>query len=190
MVLDEVAMVTGTSDLSLDDRIPYGCGAAGTCDISVNHRPIENAMATTARSLYYLRRAAEDLAHTQNAPSNIRAYAGDIAKYANDLEFFSRQLALGMKMPIMVDEPYLPIDTGEPPQIWKYLGKSGAGAKATEAAGIKAVEAICPLDAAVLAPLAAARPYAARARQRRCCGRRPRSERRGAAAAGRSGHFL
>mmetsp|Transcript_34455 Transcript_34455/g.107003 ORF Transcript_34455/g.107003 Transcript_34455/m.107003 type:complete len:196 (+) Transcript_34455:112-699(+) len=195
MVLDEVAVVTGQADLSTDDRVPYGCGAAGTCNVEVDHKPLEMEMANTARSLYYLRRFAEDLSDMQRAPRNIRNQAADVAKYAHDLEFFARQLALGMKMPVAVDEPYLPIDEGtESDQSWKYLGTQNYALKDDFG---KVVKSQFPIDVAAVVPLPTARPGPARAghggwRGWRAPAPRPgeRSDRCGMASARRAGHFL
>uniref|UniRef100_A0A7S0ABF3 Uncharacterized protein n=1 Tax=Pyrodinium bahamense TaxID=73915 RepID=A0A7S0ABF3_9DINO len=107
MVLDEIALTTGSSSLVGTERAPFGCGAARA---EVEHRPVEGSLADAARALYYTRRTAEDLAHTSAAPEKVQHYAADVAKYAHDLEFFARQLGLAVKMPIMVEPPYLPVD--------------------------------------------------------------------------------
>mmetsp|Transcript_77568 Transcript_77568/g.179834 ORF Transcript_77568/g.179834 Transcript_77568/m.179834 type:complete len:195 (+) Transcript_77568:71-655(+) len=109
--LDGIAMITGSSYLE-EDAGPYGCGAK---EVDVRHRPVEGEMANVARSLYYTRRIAEGLAHDQRAPQKIQKYAADVAKYSHELEFFSRQLGLAMKMPIMVNPPYLPVDLAQSP---------------------------------------------------------------------------
>eukprot|EP00933_Yihiella_yeosuensis_P025912 TRINITY_DN20101_c0_g1_i2.p1 TRINITY_DN20101_c0_g1~~TRINITY_DN20101_c0_g1_i2.p1 ORF type:complete len:139 (+),score=16.43 TRINITY_DN20101_c0_g1_i2:105-521(+) len=71
---------------------------------------IHSEVASLARDLYFTRRSAEDLAHLSMAPEKVRKYAGDVAKYAHVLEFFTRQLGLAMKMPTGVTPPYLPTD--------------------------------------------------------------------------------
>mmetsp|Transcript_47632 Transcript_47632/g.96119 ORF Transcript_47632/g.96119 Transcript_47632/m.96119 type:complete len:164 (-) Transcript_47632:97-588(-) len=163
MVLDEVALVTGSADLTADDRIPFGCTAEGADKVMMDHRPVEEDVATAARSLYYLRRSAEDLAHWEKAPRNIRNYAGDVAKYAHDLEFFTRQLGLGLKMPIMVEPPYLPIDI-----------------------------AAMPVALSLWAPPLAKRGYGSGLRCRHAVALHPgeRSKWRGMTTSGRGGHFL
>ncbi|CAK0854187.1 unnamed protein product [Prorocentrum cordatum] len=104
-VVAETAIVTGVKHL--DEQIPYGCPSA---TVDVPHDAEKGEVANLARSLYYTRQTAEELAQTPNTPPKVAKFAGDVARYANDLEFFTRQLALGLRMPVTVEPPYLPVD--------------------------------------------------------------------------------
>mmetsp|Transcript_74902 Transcript_74902/g.118093 ORF Transcript_74902/g.118093 Transcript_74902/m.118093 type:complete len:153 (+) Transcript_74902:57-515(+) len=108
MPAGEIAIPIGYGIVLDADRPPYGCDIDDK--IAVHHHPMRGQIAAAARSLYYTRRLAEDLAHLEDAPETVRHWSEDVAKYANDLEFFVRQLGLGLKMPVMVEEPYLPLD--------------------------------------------------------------------------------
>merc|ERR1719498_750491 len=104
----EIAIPIGSGLILPSDRPPYRCDIDER--IAVHHDPIAGEIADCTRALYYTRRLSEDLAHNGAAPKPVRIWAEDVARYSNDLEFFARQLALSLKMPVMVDEPYLPVD--------------------------------------------------------------------------------
>lgn len=108
-----VAIPIGSGIVLGSERPPYGCDVDERT--AVHHDPIHGELADCARALYYTRRLSEDLAHNGDAPEPIRNWAEDVAKYSNDLEFFARQLALSLKMPVMVEPPYLPVDMAAMP---------------------------------------------------------------------------
>eukprot|EP00930_Biecheleria_cincta_P080984 TRINITY_DN69535_c0_g1_i1.p1 TRINITY_DN69535_c0_g1~~TRINITY_DN69535_c0_g1_i1.p1 ORF type:complete len:142 (+),score=12.70 TRINITY_DN69535_c0_g1_i1:31-456(+) len=107
MGLGEIAIVTGSESLFPVDRVPYGCGKVS---VGIEHQKLTGPVADVARNLYFTRRAAEDLMHNPKCTEKIKRFATDVANYAHDLEFFTRQLGLGLKMPTGVEPPYLPLD--------------------------------------------------------------------------------
>merc|ERR1719235_1468275 len=115
----EIAIPIGSGIVLQSERPEYGCDIDQR--VSVTHDPAFAELADCTRALYYTRRLADDLAHNTGAPKTVRNWAADVAKYSNDLEFFARQVALGLKMPVMVEEPYLPIDMASVPQALLLL---------------------------------------------------------------------
>merc|ERR1719183_1302276 len=109
----EIAIPIGSGIVLPSERPPYGCDLDER--IAVNHDPVHGELADCARALFYTRRLAEDLAHNNDAAGPVRNWAEDVARYSNDLEFFTRQIGLGIKMPVMVDPPYLPVDMSAMP---------------------------------------------------------------------------
>eukprot|EP00928_Gymnodinium_smaydae_P068139 TRINITY_DN51209_c0_g1_i1.p1 TRINITY_DN51209_c0_g1~~TRINITY_DN51209_c0_g1_i1.p1 ORF type:complete len:146 (+),score=28.98 TRINITY_DN51209_c0_g1_i1:137-574(+) len=108
---DEIAISTGSESIAGSDRIPIGCGIK---DGGVYHDPVKGPLADLARELYYAGKLSEYLAHQGTADARVLSFAQDIGKYANDLEFYARQLGLAMKVPTMVRRPYLPVDAAMP----------------------------------------------------------------------------
>merc|ERR1712232_1431251 len=94
-------------DLLTSMRMPYGCEDVKA---GVLHHPVKGQLAELAREMYYVRKAVEQIAHNEMGGKDVQFYAGDLAKYANNLEFVARQIGLAMDMPILVNPPYLPVD--------------------------------------------------------------------------------
>mmetsp|Transcript_28921 Transcript_28921/g.52893 ORF Transcript_28921/g.52893 Transcript_28921/m.52893 type:complete len:130 (+) Transcript_28921:83-472(+) len=111
--MDELVIPIGTGHVLKSERVPFGCDVDS--HLGVDHDPVNGEIANTARYLFYTRKTAEALAHDEAAQEVVRRWAVDVAKYANDLEFFVRQVGLGLRMGVMVDPPYLPVDSGGSP---------------------------------------------------------------------------
>merc|ERR1712217_789209 len=109
-------MTIGNQRLVGMPRSQFGCANATA---EVEHHPVNGKVADVARAVYYTRRAGEEIAHNEQAPDKVKKYAAEVALYAHDLEFFTRQLGLALNMPVMVEPPYLPVDMAAlpPPQL-------------------------------------------------------------------------
>eukprot|EP00927_Polykrikos_kofoidii_P060063 TRINITY_DN55133_c0_g1_i1.p1 TRINITY_DN55133_c0_g1~~TRINITY_DN55133_c0_g1_i1.p1 ORF type:complete len:222 (-),score=12.60 TRINITY_DN55133_c0_g1_i1:127-792(-) len=103
----EIALPIGSTDLWAPEPPPPGCGELQNV---VEHHPVKGQLAAVARQMFFTRKLAEEIAHQQPIDERVYHYAADVAKYANDLEFFTRQLGIAMNMPIMTKKPFLPVD--------------------------------------------------------------------------------
>eukprot|EP00931_Biecheleriopsis_adriatica_P112352 TRINITY_DN86962_c0_g1_i1.p1 TRINITY_DN86962_c0_g1~~TRINITY_DN86962_c0_g1_i1.p1 ORF type:complete len:148 (-),score=20.95 TRINITY_DN86962_c0_g1_i1:52-495(-) len=112
MVVGDIAFPIGGQTLSPIDHVPYGCGKVS---IGVDHNKVTGPVAELARNMYFTRRVAEDLMHNPKLDPKVREHVHKVSDYAHDLEFFSRQLGLALKMPTGVDPPYLPLDIASLP---------------------------------------------------------------------------